>query len=120
MQKYTKWILGTLLVCSGVLATSHTESVTRWTGNDSTTKVHQTANPVISAVITDLENEVKSTHFDSKRTIHRLRFKRIVYYLSEARSFDEKNWEYNRDEALTRASNILRHHQVKTGQGYEL
>ncbi len=125
MQKFIKWTLGSLLVCSGVFATSHTDSVTNWVESgpllqQQTTQQQVTKQSAVSPVILRLEQKVKMTRFDQSSTIHSLRFKRIVFYLSEARNYDAKRWDYNRDEALTRAANILRHHQARIGQGYEI
>ncbi|MDC8830691.1 hypothetical protein [Alteromonas gilva] len=120
MQKLTKWTLGALVVCSGVFAGPQTASVTRLVNKESAAPLKSPDEPYRSPVIVQLEQQVKMTHFDPKQRLHGLRFKRIVHYLSEARGYDEKHSMYNRDEALTRAANILRHHQVKTGQYYEL
>lgn len=124
MQKFTKWALGSLLVCSGVLATSQTDSVTTWVGTDngdSVQKTLQTSAPVkYSPAILKLENALVNTHFNPRNRMHALRYKRIMFYLGEAQNYDQQNWQYNRDDSLTRANNILRHHQVKTGQTYVL
>lgn len=120
MRNLTKWALGSLLVCSGVLAASQTttvsqtvnRSVSEWAGSDTPMQMR-----LHSAALQELEASVAVTQFDSAKRMHTLRLKRIMHYISQARAYEQQNWQYNRDDAVQRASNILRHHQMKTGQG---
>lgn len=119
MRNLTKWALGSLLVCSGVLAASQTDTVTQRV----TTSVSQWVSDNSSQIrlrniaLTKLEAKVAKTEFDTRNRMHALRLKRIMYYISQARIYDQQNWQYNRDDAVERANNILRHHQLKTEQG---
>ncbi len=70
-----------------------------------------------SEALKELEASVAETQFDSANRMHALRLKRIMFYITQARAYEQQNWQYNRDDAVQRASNILRHHQIKTGQG---
>ncbi|GGF54520.1 hypothetical protein GCM10011338_03400 [Alteromonas lipolytica] len=90
-----------------------TQSVSDWVSTaDTATTLSERDRPLVK-----LEQDVAMTQFDSANPMHVLRLKRIMHYLSEARTYDQQNWQYNRDDAVERATNILRHHQVKTGQG---
>lgn len=120
MRNLTKWALGSLLVCSGVLAASQTDavsqtvtnSVSNWVSSDSPSRAFLHSDALI-----ELEASVAATQFDTANRMHALRLKRIMHYIRQARSFEQQNWQYNRDDAVERATNILRHHQMKTGQG---
>jgi hypothetical protein len=120
MRNLTKWALGSLLVCSGVLAASQTttvsQSVNRSVSEWVSSKAAMQAT-LHSEALTELEKSVSTTQFDSANRMHALRLKRIMFYVTQARAYEQQNWQYNRDDAVQRASNILRHHQMKTGQG---
>lgn len=116
MQNFKKWALASLLVCSGVYATSQTETVTQWVDDKALTNIKDAKVFIYSAQVTKVEDALKQTQFDRANKMHQLRLKRIIHYLSQARTFERQNWLYNRDDAIERATNILRHHQVKTEQ----
>lgn len=122
MHNVTKWAFGSLLVCSGVWATSQSTPLTQWVQDQDsaqfTTEV--AAPPEYSNAIESLEVAIEDTRFNTQNRVHSLRLKRIIYYLSEAREFEQRNWQFNRDDSLERANAILRHHRMKTGQGHAL
>lgn len=122
MQNLTKWAFGSLLVCSGVWATSQSTPLTQWVQEEhsaQTTELVAVA-PVQSNAIQSLEDAIEETRFNAQNRVHSLRLKRIIYYLSEAREFEQRNWHFNRDDSLERANAILLHHRMKTGQGHAL
>lgn len=122
MHNLTKWAFGSLLVCSGVWATSQSTPLTQWAQEQDgaqTTELVAVA-PQYSNAIETLEHAIERTRFNSQNRVHSLRLKRIIYYLSEAREFEQRNWHFNRDDSLERANAILRHHRMKTGQGHAL
>ena len=121
MRNLTKWALGSLLVCSGVLAASQTNSVSQTVSNSVSQWVIPAKTTDIavkrSDALVELEASVAMTQFDTNKKMHALRLKRIMHYIRQARDYGQQNWQYNRDDAVNRARNILHHHQVKTQQG---
>ncbi len=123
MQNLTKWAFGSLLVCSGVWATSQSTPLTEWVQEQDsaqTTELVAVVPAQQSSAIQSLEDAIEETRFNAQNRVHSLRLKRIIYYLSEAREFEQRNWQFNRDDSLERANAILLHHRMKTGQGHAL
>ena len=121
MRNLIKWALASLLVCSGVLAASQTQNVSQamsqWVQRPAGKQSAEVRYPGRHRALIELEASVSATRFDPGNAIHSLRLKRIMYYIAQAREYEQQNWQFNRNDAVERASNILRHHQVKTQQG---
>ena len=91
MRNLTKWALGSLLVCSGVLAASQTttvsQSVNRSVSEWVSSKAAMQAT-LHSEALTELEKSVSTTQFDSANRMHALRLKRIMFYILQARAYE--------------------------------
>lgn len=68
--------------------------------------------------ISEMENRLLATNFDTRKRDHLIRKQRIEYYLTKAKNFHRHEWYYNRDDALNRAHSILDHHEQMESSAY--
>lgn len=103
-MNYLKIAVMTVLLTTSLVALGSGKKISSWFGE---TKPLSQPTADLTRVLT-LYGDMQ---FDPANRIHQIRKSRIEHYLQQARTFDQSDWDYNRDEALERARNIMMHHE---------
>ncbi|MBU2977183.1 hypothetical protein [Alteromonas sp. C1M14] len=114
MMDYRKLLIFVVLVgCSVVVVGANTDVSLTDRGEQ-----NERRQPKGPAKISELESYLAQLSFDEEKKFHKIRQQRIEHYLQLARKYQKSDWQYNRDDALTRAKNILEHHERMTNGSY--
>ncbi len=103
-MNYLKLAVMTVLLTTSLVALGSGKQISTWLGENQ--PVSQT-----STDLTHVEALFGQLEFDPQNRTHQIRKSRIEHYLHQARTYEESDWDYNRDEALERAQNIMMHHE---------
>ena len=110
-MNYLKIAVMTVLLTTSLVALGSGKQISSWLG-----ETQPMSQP--SGDLTRVEALYNELEFDPQNRIHQIRKSRIEHYLQQARSYEENDWDYNRDEALERAQNIMIHHERKESGTY--
>lgn len=110
-MNYLKIAVMTMLLITSLVALGSGKYISSWLGE--TQPMSQS-----SAELSDIESLFKEQQFDKNDRIHQIRRSRIEHYLKQARTYEQSDWDYNRDEALERALSIITHHERKESGTY--
>jgi hypothetical protein len=106
-MNFLRWIFTGCLVSLAILLAGILPNGSTLIGQANAGDVNKPHHPQIVKI----ESIYEQAQFDLSKKSHLLRNERINFYLAQAKQADLRNWTFKRDALVTRAKNILVHHQ---------
>ncbi|QJR82300.1 hypothetical protein CA267_016865 [Alteromonas pelagimontana] len=112
-MRFIKWALLSVLLCGSVGVISQPQVIAEFLSSPEESRKLAAKNDIDMQAV---KRQYLETEFDLHKRDHIIRQQRIKHYLELAKQYDSNEWYSSRDDVLSRAKNLLTHHE-RMGSG---